>query len=102
MYGKKEVRKNTFNKLTLIGPKLPLILNIIRISYQGFANVYKQLLSNNYAINELRSKWSTKLNDEIDYSLVANSFRINYRTTIDTFVRLMQFKLAHRRATTNA
>ena len=35
-------------------------------------------------------------------SLVANSFRINYRTTNDTFVRLIQFELAHHGVMTNA
>ena len=37
--------KNKFNKETFNGPKLPLILDINRISEKGFANVYKQLLN---------------------------------------------------------
>ena len=83
----------------MIGPKLLLILNLIRISDKGCANVYKQLLNNNNnVINEIRSKWTSKLNEEIYYSLVA----INYCTTNDTFVRLIQFKLAHHRVVTNA
>ena len=100
---RKRLEKYNFNKVTLIGPKLPLILNIIRTSDKACANVYKQLLNNNNnVISEIRSKWTSKLNEEVDYSLVANSFRINYRTTNDTFIRLIQFKLAHHRVMTNA
>ena len=98
---RKRLEKYNSNKVTLIGPKLPIILNIIKISDKGCGNVYKQLLNNNNnVIREIR--WTSKLNEEIDYSLVANSFRINYRTTNDTFVRLIQFKLAHHRVMTNA
>ena len=100
---RKRLEKYNFNKVTLIGPKLPLILNIIRTSDKACANVYKQLLNNNNnVICEIRSKWTSELNEEVDYSLVANSFRINYRTTNDTFIRLIQFKLAHHRVMTNA
>ena len=100
---RKRLEKYNFNKVTLIGPKLPLISNIIRISDKGCANVYKRLLNNNNnVISKIRSKWTSKLNEEIDYSLVVNSFRINYRTMNDTYIRLIQFKLAHHRVMTNA
>ena len=100
---RKRLQKYSFNKVTSIGLKLPFILNIFRISDKGCANVSRQLLNNNNnVINEIRSKGISKLNEEIDYSLVVNSFRINYRTTNDTFVRLIQFKLAHYRVMTNA
>ena len=76
---------------------------MIRISDEDCANVYKQLLNyNNNVINAIRSKWTAKLNDAIDYSIVATSFRFDYCTTNDTIVRPIQFKLAHHRVMTNA
>ena len=42
-----------------------------------------------------------KKNDEIDYSLVANSSRVDYRTTHDTLVGRVRLKLAHYRIMTN-
>ena len=39
---------------------------------------------------------------KIDYTLVANFFRTNYRRANDTFVRRIQFELAHHGVMTNA
>ena len=82
------LEKYNFNKVAVTGPKVSLILNMIRISDEDCANVYKQLLNyNNNVINAIRSKWTAKLNDAIDYSVVATSFRFDYCTTNDTIVR---------------
>ena len=58
--------------------------------------MYKQLLGTNTSvINAIHAKWSTKINEEIEFRTVAYSFKIDSRTTGDTFSQLIQFKLVH-------
>ena len=64
--------------------------------------LYICLQNNNNYNNVTASKWTTKLNDEIDYCFVADSIRIIFRTTNDTFVRFIQSKLTYYRVRTNA
>ena len=59
---RKRLEKYHTNNVSLIGSKMPLILNIIRISDECCVNVNKQLLNkNNNVINAIRCQWTTKL-----------------------------------------
>ena len=64
--------------------------------------MYKQLLGTNTSgINAIHAKWSTTINEEIEFRTVAYSFKINYRSTGDTSSQLIQFKLVQNKAITN-
>ena len=43
-------------------------------------------------INAIQSKWCTKINVVIESRTVADSIKINYRTTCDTFSQLIQIR----------
>ena len=79
--------------MTLTGPNLPAILHTIRI-----AEGLQLFVADTYATNPIQVKWSTKINEEIEFRIVAVSFKVNYRTTSDAFSR---FKLVHKRVMRN-
>ena len=87
---KKRLLRYNLCKRILTVPNLPVILHMIRIVAKGCSNVYKQLLgTNTNVINAIQAKWSTKIYEETEFRSVADSFKIIYRTTCDTYSQII-------------
>ena len=89
------------NRNQTIGPGLPLLLSMVQCSNKGCSNIRKRMKGRNAnLLQNIQEHWSTNLNEDIEFHYVKNTFLMSYIVTLDTFSRLIHFKLVHNRVMT--
>ena len=85
-----------------IRPRLPFILYISEVSDKGSKNVYFNVSNiGNNVLNELQTKWSLKLNDEIMLNTLSQSFKNAKKYSPSVYQHFLQYELLHRRIVHN-
>ena len=76
-----------------IRPRLPFILYIAEVSSKGNKNTYFNASNTgNNVLNDLQTKWSEKLNDEIRLDTLSNSFKNAKKYSTSVYQNLLQYK----------
>ena len=90
------------NRKQVIGPGLQLLLSMVQCSNKGCSNIRKRMKGlNDNLLQNIQEHWSTRLNEDIKFHYVKNTFLMSFIVTLDRFPRLMHFKLVHNRVMTN-
>ena len=78
------------NMNQVISPDLPLLLSIVQCSNKGCSNIRKRMKGrNDNLLQNIQINWSIKLNEDIQFQYVKNTFRTSFLVTLDTFSRLI-------------
>ena len=97
-----KLREFSHNRKQVIGPDLPLLLPMVQCSNKGCSNIHKRMKGRNVnLLQNIQEHWSIKLNEDIQFQYVKNTFCMSFLVTSDTFSRLIHFKLVHNRMMTN-
>ena len=93
---------NLKKKNVMMGPHLPSILALTECSNKGCRNLCDRMCKpNNELLTSVHNKWTMRLNVDIAFAIVQNSFVTCRRTTPYIFSILIDFKVVHNRVMTN-
>ena len=82
------------NRKQVIGPDLPLLLSMIQCSNKGCSNIRKRMKGRNVNIlQDIQEHCYIKLNKDIQFQYVKNTFRMSFLVTSDTFSKPIRFFL---------
>ena len=82
----------------LPGPFFPRILFEVGLAQKGCGRIYNRLMNfNGSIIKEVKEKWETVLNEEIDYKIIENAFIDMKKNPGSAYQKYFQFKLLHSR-----
>ena len=85
-----------------VRPRLPYILYIAETNSKGNKNTYYNVTNTgNMVLNDLQTKWSEKLNDEIRIDTLSNSLKNAKKYSPSVYQHFLQYKLLHRRIVHN-
>ena len=95
--------RNEYEIYTKIsGPYLPRIMFEIGINGKGCSKTYNTLMIyNGNIIKEVKEKWEKVLNENIEYRIIENAFKIIPKQKESAYQKYMQFKLLHSRTAVN-
>ena len=93
---------NLISSADNVRPRLPYILYIAETNSKGNKNTYYNVTNTgNMVLNDLQTKWSEKLNDEIRIDTLSNSFKNAKKYSPSVYQHFLQYKLIHRRIVHN-
>ena len=93
---------NLISSADNVRPRLPYILYIAETNSKGNKNTYYNVTNTgNMVLNDLQTKWSEKLNDDIRIDTLSNSFKNAKKYSPSVYQHFLQYKLIHRRIVHN-
>ena len=88
--------------ISLVGPKLPLLLQKTGYGIKGSANTYNNLMQyDRLILQTIREKSSKKLNADIPVETIELSFKTLKKSQESAYSRYIQSEVLHRRVMTN-